>query len=454
MRAEVRLVPAVDRVAAELRGAVPEALAAMVAREAVAALRLDLQAGQVAPADRAAALALAVAEARRLIDAIAAPRPRPVINATGTVLHTGLGRAPLSRRAREAVQRVLSGWCQVEFDLAAGERGDRQALVAPLLCRLTGAEAALVVNNCAGATVLALQALAQGREVIVSRGELVEIGGSFRVPEIMTAAGCRLVEVGATNKTRLDDYRRAVRPETALLLKVHKSNFVQEGFVAEVATAELVALGRELGLPVLCDQGSGCVVDLRPIGLDCARVTDELAAGADLVCASGDKLLGGPQAGLILGRRSAVERCARHPLARALRADKLHLAALAGTLQDYLLDDPLRAIPALHALHEPLAAVRERAEALLARLPGVPGLSLEDGRSAVGSGALPTQGPTTVVLAVRADSVTAVAQALRAQPTPVVPRIARNAVLIDLRTVLPDQLDELARALRAVVGDG
>lgn len=450
MSADPRILPAIDQVAGALLGASP-ALAATLAREAVAGLRADLIAGREAPADRPAALAAAIGRARAALAVLAASAPRPVVNATGTVLHTGLGRAPLSPRARAAVTAVLDGYSAVEFDLASGERGDRQALVEPLLTRLTGAEAALVVNNCAGATVLALQALAQGREVIVSRGELVEIGGSFRVPEIMTAAGCRLVEVGATNRTRIADYRAALGAGSALLLKVHKSNFVQEGFVEEVATAELVALGREHGLPVLVDQGSGCVADLAPLGLSCARVGDELIAGADLVCASGDKLLGGPQAGIILGRRDLIAQLKRHPLARALRVDKLTLAALVGTLQDWLLGDPFAQVPTLVALAEPLTAVRARGEALLTRLADVAGIALVEGRSAVGSGALPTQGPPTWLLALPGGGAR-LAQALRMSDPPVVPRSQHGAVVLDLRTVRADQLDAVASAVRGALG--
>jgi L-seryl-tRNA(Ser) seleniumtransferase len=445
----LRLLPAVETVASALRAdGIPAALASALSREAIDAARAEL-AGRPRHADREALKQAIVAHARASAAALAREPLPAVINATGTILHTGLGRAPLSERARQALARVARGYCQLELDLATGERGDRQDHVEPLLRRLLGAEAALVVNNCAGAVVLALQALAQGREVIVSRGELVEIGGSFRVPEIMAAAGCRLVEVGSTNKTRIEDYERAVTSETAVLLKVHKSNFVQEGFVAEVAVDALVALGERRGLPVLVDQGSGGVVDLAAVGVEAKRVGEDLAAGAALLACSGDKLLGGPQAGILVGKRDLVARCKRHPLARAVRADKLQLAALAGTLQDYLLDDPVDSVPTLAALTEPSAAVKARAEALLAAIAGVDA-SVEEGQGAVGSGAAPTQGPATWLVALRGGA-TRLARALRVRR--VVARVARDAVLIDLRTVAPDEVAPLAAAIVAAVDE-
>ena len=449
-----RLLPAVDSVTATLRAdGVPPTLATQLARVAVDAVRAALADGTVTVADKADALRAVVTHARLLAVQMVSPPLPHVINATGTVLHTGLGRAPLSARARAAVTAVVDGYSCLEFALEDGERGDRQDHVEPLLRQLTGCAAALVVNNCAGATVLMLQALAQDREVIVSRGELVEIGGSFRIPEIMASAGCRLVEVGSTNKTRIDDYRRAITPATALLLKVHKSNFVQAGFVAEVTTRELVDLGAERGLPVGVDQGSGCLVDLAPIGIQTPRLGDELAAGAGLVCCSGDKLLGGPQAGIILGSRELVERCKRHPLARALRADKLTLAALAGTLQDYLFADPFSSIPTLAMLSEPLTAVRARAERLQSLLGDQPQITIESGRSAVGSGAAPTQGPETWALALRGLAPERVAKILRQDPAHIVCRIARGTVLIDLRTVRDADLTVLAQAIgRAIRG--
>ncbi len=448
MDAALRHLPSVEAVAAELRDdGLPVAQASQLARESIAALRTAIAEGRTACAAKSEGLTIAIAQARSAAAALASPPLPRVINATGTILHTGLGRAPLSARARQAVHAVLTGYCQLEFDLAEGKRGDRQDHVAPLLRRLTGCAAALVVNNCAGATVLMLQALAQGREVIVSRGELVEIGGSFRVPEIMAAAGCHLIEVGSTNKTRIEDYHRAITANTALLLKVHKSNFIQQGFVAEIGTAELVALGRECGIAVGVDQGSGCLVDLSVAGITAPMIGDELRAGAGLVCCSGDKLLGGPQAGIILGDAALIQRCKRHPLARALRADKLTLAALAGTLQDYLLGDPYTTIPTLARLVEPVERVRERAQRLLTLLGGVPNATIECGRSEVGSGAAPTQGPATWLLALRGESCDRVQRALRCDDEHAIARIAADAVLIDLRTVADGEIAPLAGAI-------
>jgi L-seryl-tRNA(Ser) seleniumtransferase len=452
MTAALRLLPAVELVAVALRASgSPSGLASQLARNAIDGLRSAIVNGSVEFADKNAALAAAIEHARLAVAALAElPLPR-TINATGTVLHTGLGRAPLSTRARAAVSAMLNGYCQLEFDFDSGARGDRQEHVESLLRQLTGCAAALVVNNCAGATVLMLQALAQGREVIVSRGELVEIGGSFRVPEIMASAGCKLVEVGSTNKTRIDDYRRAITADTALLLKVHKSNFIQEGFVAEVTTSELVALGAERGLPVAVDQGSGCLVDLTSCGIQVPRLGDELAAGAGLVCCSGDKLLGGPQAGIILGSQELIKRCKQHPLARALRVDKLALAALAGTLQDYLLGDPFVTIPTLALLSEPVAMVKARAEKLLAMLAVQESVTVEVGKSAVGSGAAPTQGPATWMLVLRGLAPDRVVRALRLDQAHVIARIARDAVLIDLRTVADDEVAALAAAIDCAV---
>lgn len=437
-----RALPKVDRLAAALDD-LPRATATAVARQVQLELRAAIGDG-LAASDVPAAQSRALERWRARLRA--GPLPS-VINATGTVLHTGLGRAPLGERARAAMARVAAGYCQLEFDLERGERGQRQDHVAPLLRLLTGAPAALVVNNCAGATVLALQALAQGRSVVVSRGELVEIGGSFRVPEIMACAGCSLVEVGATNRTRLDDYRAVLDDDTAALLKVHRSNFVQQGFVAEVATAELATLAHERSLPLIVDQGSGCVVDLAAGGFAIARVQDELAAGADLVCCSGDKLLGAPQAGILLGDAELIARCARHPLARALRCDKVTLAGLAATLQDYLLGDPVERVPTLALLLGDPSAARVRAERLR-ELVAVG--EVVASRGAVGSGALPTEGPATTSLTLD-GAVEQIHRRLRLGDPPVVGRIAKGRLLIDCGTVTDDQVEPLAAAIRAAL---
>ena len=315
------------------------------------------------------------------------PKLRPVINATGILLHTGLGRAPLARAALDEILAVSSGYASVEVDLETGQRAQRMRAVEKLLLELTGAEAALVVNNNAGATLLTLAALAQGREVIVSRGQLVEIGGSYRLPEVMTASGTRLREVGTTNKTRLADYEQAINDQTAALMRVHPSNYVIAGFTEEATLAELVALGRQRNLPVIDDIGSGALLDFSRFGMQQEPVArDSVAAGADVVLFSGDKLLGGPQCGIAVGHRKRIDQLARHPLARALRVDKITLAALAATLRLYRRpDEALQAIPLLRLLSTSAENLQNRAQRLAPQLQAtatvqqaevVPGLEL------------------------------------------------------------------------------
>lgn len=407
------------------------------------------------PADFAAWVdALHEAVARRL-----APRLRRVINATGVVLHTNLGRAVLSEAAREAVAGVAGVFSNLEMDLETGERGSRQTHVEDLLRRLTGAEAALVVNNNAAAVLLALSALAAGREVVVSRGELVEIGGSFRIPEVMAQGGARLVEVGTTNKTRLEDYRSALGPDTALLLKVHPSNYRLVGFTEEVPLADLAALGREAGIPVMFDAGSGALLDLGRWGIRGEPVIREaVAAGADLVAFSGDKLLGGPQAGILVGRSAWIARCRRHPLARALRAGKLPLAALEATLKHYEDEGTaLREVPTLRMLTAAPADLAARAEDLAGLLREAGGAGVEvdllPGASRAGGGALPEVDlPTTLVaVAPRHLSAGAAAAALRRQDPPVLVRVAADRLLLDPRTLLPGDERLLALAFAAVM---
>src|SRR5438477_2203306 len=344
---ELRDLPSVDELAREAG----DPLAVDAARAVIERARAEIQAGGD-PGDLAARLRDELADARE-------PRLRGVLNATGVVIHTNLGRAPLAEEALARVVEAGRGYSNLEYDLAAGERGSRQDHASSILRRLTGAEAALVVNNNAGAVLLALAALAEGREVVVSRGELIEIGDGFRIPDVLARSGARLVEVGTTNRTRAADYERAVGPETALLLRVHQSNFRVVGFAELPRLDELAAVARQHDLPLVDDLGSGVLAELP--GEPAAA--ESLAAGADLVCFSGDKLLGGPQSGIVVGRADLIEKLRRHPLQRALRADKLTLAALEGTLALYL--DPERAvreIPVLRMLGEPLEAVRGRAE--------------------------------------------------------------------------------------------
>jgi L-seryl-tRNA(Ser) seleniumtransferase len=389
------------------------------------------------------------------LDADDRPSLRPVINATGVVLHTNLGRAPLAHAARRAVADA-AGCCTLEFDLASGARGSRHDHCVGLLRELTGAEAALVVNNNAAAVVLALNTLALDAEVIVSRGELVEIGGSFRVPEIMARSGARMREVGATNRTHPADYKDALGARTGLILKVHRSNFSLQGFTAEVGMAELAGLAREAGVPVVHDLGSGALMDLTTLGLPAEPTARQaLEAGADVVTLSGDKLLGGPQAGILLGRSDLIDRIRRNPLCRAMRCDKLTLAALEATLALYR--DPDRArhgIPVLAMLGANAEALARRAAELAARIRDGGGrASTAPATSAVGGGAMPgVELPTTVVvLAPGAEGADGLARRLREASTPVVARVRDGAVLLDPRTVDGGDEDALVEAVVAAM---
>jgi L-seryl-tRNA(Ser) seleniumtransferase len=381
---------------------------------------------------------------RARLRAARTPSLRAVLNATGVVLHTNLGRAPLATAAVEAVSATAGGFCNLEYDLARGARGSRYAHCAAALRDLTGAEDALVVNNCAAALVLALNTLAHGRGVAVSRGELVEIGGSFRVPDIMARSGARLVEVGTTNRTHLADYAAALDAGAAAIVKVHRSNFVIEGYTAAVSIAALAELAAERGVPLLHDFGSGLLLDLAPHGLPGETTAPQaVAAGADLVVMSGDKLLGGPQAGIVLGRAGAVAALRDNPLARALRVDKLTLAALDATLALYR--DPARAvreIPALAMLTAPAATVRARAASVAAALSaaGV-GAEVVPSEATVGGGAFPTARLASAAVALAGDAA-ARERRLRGAEVPVVARVADDRVLLDLRSV-PERDDAL-----------
>ncbi len=419
-------------------------------REALERARRGILTGGAPPEDLAAAAA-PLAEAR------ARPSLRRVINATGVILHTNIGRACLPEAALQALLEAGRAYSTLEFDLEAGARGSRQVHVEGLLTRLTGAEAAFAVNNNAAAVLLAINTLAEGREVIVSRGELVEIGGSFRIPDVMLKAGGLLREVGTTNRTHLKDYEAALSERTALLLKVHPSNFAIVGFTAAVPLAELAALGKRHHVPVMVDLGSGALADLTPYGVTGEEtVPAVLRQGPDLVTFSGDKLLGGPQAGLVVGRRALVEKLRKNPLARAVRIDKLSLAALEATLRLYL-EGPAaaEAIPTLRCIALPAAAVRARAEAAAGAVREAGGdLSAEviPGSSEVGGGASPTEGLPTFLLALRSRSrdADALEAALRRQDPPVLARIKDGRVLLDLRTVTPEELPALTAALRAL----
>jgi L-seryl-tRNA(Ser) seleniumtransferase len=422
----LRDLPSVD----ELARAVGDPLAVDAARAVLAQAREEIQAG-FEPGHLTARVEAEIALLRR-------PRLRRALNATGVVVHTNLGRAPLAEAALERVREVGRGYSNLEYDVTAGARGSRQDHVVAALRRLTGAEAALVVNNNAAAVLLALAALAEGREVVVSRGELIEIGDAFRIPDVLARSGARLVEVGTTNRTRAADYESAVGPETALFLRVHQSNFRVVGFTELPTVAELSRVAGRHGVPLVDDLGSGVLVDVP----DEPSVQESLGAGADLVCFSGDKLLGGPQAGIVVGRAELVERLRRHPLQRALRADKLTLAALEGTLGLYL--EPRRAlqhVPVLRMLLEPSSSVRTRAE----RLAGLVDGSVEETVGRVGGGALPLTELPSFACAVEES----LAGALRVGEPPVIGVVRDGRLLLDCRTLSDSEVDEVAEAVRA-----
>ena len=379
------------------------------------------------------------------------PWPRPVINATGVILHTNLGRAPLSLEAVEAVRRAATGYTDLEMDLDEGVRGSRQSHAERLLRQLTGAEASLVVNNNASAILLSLSAIASEKEVIVSRGEAVEIGGGFRIPDVLAQSGAILREVGTTNRTYLADYEGAVTPCTGALLKVHSSNFIISGFTHDTGVGELVDMGARHGIPTLHDLGSGCLLETTRFGLAHEPMVQEsIAAGVDLACFSGDKLLGGPQAGIIVGKAEAISRLARHPLARAARIDKLSMAALTATLIHYLKGEALEKVPVWRMV----SASPESLEAAARRLQQAVGGrgQVESGLSTVGGGSLPGGTLPTRLLALTADGLPGGAQGLarrlREAETPVIARIEDGRVVIDPRTVLPGEEDALASSLR------
>jgi L-seryl-tRNA(Ser) seleniumtransferase len=420
---ELRDLPSVDELARD----VGDPLAVDAARSVLARAREEIRAGRD-PGDLAALMLGELEGARR-------PSLRRVLNATGVIVHTNLGRAPLATEALARVHEVARGYSNLELDLDDGTRGSRQDHLASLVRRLTGAEAALVVNNNAAAVLLALAALAEGREVVVSRGELVEIGDGFRIPDVLARSGARLVEVGTTNRTRDADYERAIGPDTALLLRVHQSNFRLVGFTELPHVADVAAVAHAHGLPLVDDLGSGVLADVP--GEPSAR--ESLAAGADLVCFSGDKLLGGPQAGIVAGRADLVEQLRRHPLQRALRVDKLTLAALEGTLLLHL-DMPER-VPVLSMLGEDVEVVRARATRLAELTRG----TVEETVARVGGGALPLAELPSFACALDES----LARPLREGEPPVVGIVRDGKLLLDCRTLADDELDEIAAAVRA-----
>ena len=380
---------------------------------------------------------------------------KPVINATGVILHTNLGRAPLAQSALRRIAQVAGGYSNLEFDIAGGERGRRDKHVERLFSRLLNQEGVtgirtVVVNNCAAAVMLGLNSLAQGGEVIVSRGELVEIGGSFRVPDVMTKSGAALREVGTTNRTRIADYERAINERTRLLLRVHRSNFAIVGFTEQPSLEELAALGRKHKIPVMEDLGGGALLPLRSLGINEGGVMESLRAGVDLITYSGDKMLGGPQAGMLSGRQDLIRTIRSNPMFRALRVDKLTYAALEATLMEYVRRN-YDAIPFARMIRMNASQIKERAEAMRLRLKANAGLKIEiiPGASLVGGGSAPTSTLPTHLLAITSErfSAESLASRLRAQPRPVVARVEEGRVLLDLRTVFEDEDEEVVKAL-------
>jgi len=375
-----------------------------------------------------------------------APTLLPVINAAGVVLHTNLGRSPLSRAALQAAQDVSLGYSNLEFDLVKGKRGSRLLHAEAILQRLTGAEAALVVNNNASALMLALSALARRRLVVIARTQLVEIGGGFRVPEVMQQSGARLLEIGATNRVHLSDYEAALEAKPALFLRAHRSNFRLVGFTSEPELSEISSLAHQAGIPVLDDLGSGSLLDTARYGLGHEpTVQESLAQGADLVCFSGDKLLGGPQAGIIIGRADLVARIKKHPLARAVRADKLCLAALSATLLHYLKDEAEREVPIWRMISMPLDEIRQRAASWAQALGAGEVIPAE---STVGGGSLPGESMPTFTLALTVGSPERFMKRLRRSQPPLIARLENDCILLDPRTVLPEQEAALLSVLR------
>ena len=387
------------------------------------------------------------------LQATVQPTLRPVINASGVVIQTNLGRSPLSEATLDAMRRAGEGYSNLEYDLAAGERGSRYVHAEALLTRLTGAEAGLLVNNNAGAVLLALSALARGREVIISRGQLVEIGGGFRIPDVMAQSGAQLVEVGTTNRTYASDYRAAITGETAALMRVHSSNFRVIGFTHQPTLDELVALAHERGLPLIDDLGSGTLLDTAPYGLAHEpTVQESVAAGADVVTFSGDKLLGGPQAGIIVGRADLVAQLRRHPLTRALRVDKTTIAGIQANLLHYVKGEATREVPIWRMIAATADEVAARARALIAAL-GEAGARCEVvlGQSMIGGGSLPEETLPTALIAVEISAPSDAARALRLGDPAVVSRVQDDLLLLDLRTVLPREEEALIARLREVI---
>lgn len=458
----LRAIPSVDQLlrteaVAQLRDSVGLARLTMIAREVTDEMRGEIQSESLSTNTKDELVDQAVQRIQSLCRLDALSVLRRVINATGVILHTNLGRAPLSEAARSAVAQEAAGYCTLEYDPSTGARGKRGGHAEELLTQLTGAEAALAVNNCASAALLILTVLARDGETLVSRGELVEIGGDFRVPDVMSNSGTRMVEVGSTNRTRLEDYKRALNDNTRLIMRVHPSNYRIIGFTAAPELSKLASLAHESGLPLYEDAGSGVLNDLRAYGVsDEPIISESIAAGADVVSFSGDKLLGASQAGLIVGRREIVDRLRKHSLYRALRADKLCLAALEATLEAHR-RGAIQEIPALHMLALSSDAIEKRAKEFIAELGKNTGstaltATVVAGESAVGGGSGPNVHPPTTLIALKHAHLSAdeIEEKLRLFSPPVIARIADDQVLLDLRTVAVTEEPELLKAIESL----
>lgn len=462
----LRKIPSVDELLAlpalaELATRVSRNLVADAARAVLQRIRDDISRSLASALPEMRAIGVQVADE---VAHLLTPSLRPVINATGVILHTNLGRAPVAQAAIEHIRQTAGQYTNLEYDIAAGVRGRRDVHTGALFERLTGAEASCVVNNNAAAVFVALGALARGGEVIVSRGELIEIGESFRIPDIMAESGAILREVGTTNRTSIDDYERAINERTRLLLRVHRSNFAIVGFTAKPALVELVELGRRTRIPLYEDLGSGCLVDLAPQGFTEPVVSASIKAGVDLVSFSGDKLMGGPQAGILAGRREIIARLRKHPLFRALRVDKLVIAALEATLLAYLRGD-FDALPALQMIRASAAEIEKRARSVAQQLNPILAaaqakVEIADGQSVIGGGSTPAEHLPTRLLRIASAKYSAAqleerlrtgAKITDVQRTPVLARVSEDRLVLDLRTVFPSQEEELTRALAAAL---
>jgi len=457
MATEHRRLPSVDKVISDehikqLRDNYPHDLIVDLVRRRLEEARLSITQGGSPPS-----LDKIVNSVRSQLQALEQLSLRPVINASGIILHTNLGRAPLSKEALAAMMEVAAGYCNLEFDLDRGVRGSRDVHIENLLCQLTGAEAAMVVNNNASAVLLALTVLAKKKEVIVSRGQAVEIGGGFRIPDVMRQSGAKLVEVGTTNCTYIHDYEQAVSPRTAILLRVHASNFRVEGFTNSVAIEEIMSLGTKHDIPVLDDLGSGCLLDTTAFGLDAEpMVQQSVSIGVELTCFSGDKLIGGPQSGIIVGRKALVDKLRKHALARAVRIDKIRLAGLAATLIHYLKGEALEKIPVWRMISAPLDQVERRARLWAKALGNI--AHVVEGETMVGGGSLPGSTLPTRLVAIEGKQgsstiALSLARKLRHSVPPVIGRISDDVLLLDPRTVLDEEDDTVVQAIDRASGN-